>query len=576
MNVAAPRILSTGIETAFAAPSNPPVSKSSSSVPLPAAQAAWFPLLLGEIADSETGSQLAFPRGAAPESKATSALAAGASKKASAGKNRIARGATTSDPGQYPAASDPANVRTPSGWLAQDGTLSPRMALSGPFSETSGAGGDGGAGEASAALAGADGEVASSQAHATRAAANLGAVPADHASPSAGVEQPSKLTTERAGGSAVGAAELAAGASALEAQALDQPGAQAVEGVRAARREAGAVSNHPPSSSAIAAMSPDDRASEVASTQNRATQAASTVATGEADAAASLFARLAALSAGQTGEPELAANDSSGANLAVGAGSSGDGLAKQGALAFQAWLVPAPASDPQPAGQAVEAAGGASGDRPGSRSAGDADSAPASAIQPSRAGSTPQVGPVAHDLAMAAPVPSNPSAGAAAPQSAISRRDAAPAPPDLSAWTGAGSAPKPAAGGAAREIQLEVRDSDARVNLRLVERAGSVQVDVRTPDSHLASSLRDDLPALTARLEQTGLHAETWHDAPAAAAARTRVAEPASSAGFQSSQNQSRREGGGRDPRDGQPQEKRQPQNQPDSKEFSWLYTSLE
>jgi hypothetical protein len=143
-----------------------------------------------------------------------------------------------------------------------------------------------------------------------------------------------------------------------------------------------------------------------------------------------------------------------------------------------------------------------------------------------------------------------------------------PAPADLSAW----DPPKPGAGGAARAIQLELRDADARVNVRLVERAGSIEVDVRTPDSHLAGSLRDDLPALTARLEQTGLRAETWHDAPATA--RIRMAEPAASAGFQSSENQSRREGGGRGPRDGQPQEKRQNRTQTGSKEFSWLFMS--
>jgi hypothetical protein len=134
---------------------------------------------------------------------------------------------------------------------------------------------------------------------------------------------------------------------------------------------------------------------------------------------------------------------------------------------------------------------------------------------------------------------------------------------------------KSSAGGAAREIQLELRDDDARVNVRLVERAGSVQVDVRTPDTHLAGALRQDLPALTSRLEQTGLRAEAWHDAPASAAARIRTAEPSAGAGFQSSQNPSR-EGGGHHPRDGQPKEKQQKQNRPQSKEFSWLYTSLQ
>ncbi|MGB7762439.1 MAG: hypothetical protein WBL61_21575 [Bryobacteraceae bacterium] len=276
------------------------------------------------------------------------------------------------------------------------------------------------------------------------------------------------------------------------------------------------------------------------------------------------------------------ANDPNDPNTVSGASSGGDdSLAEPGILAFQAVFVPAPASGPQRAFQGPRGTGDADGGwnlgRSGFRSTRDADPGLAAAVPLGQAGGASRTEPAAHVLSMAAPVFSSADALTAVPQGTNQRHAAAPLPADLSAWDAAepANATKPAADVAAREIQLELRDADARVNVRLVERAGSVQVEVRTPDSHLAGSLRDDLPALTARLEQTGLRAETWHDAPAAAAARIRMAEPASNGGFQSSPNQSRREGGGRDPRDGQPQEKRQNQNQPESKEFSWLYTSL-
>ncbi len=311
------------------------------------------------------------------------------------------------------------------------------------------------------------------------------------------------------------------------------------------------------------------------------------------DSDAIAFARLVARSGSRSSEPHRA-ND--GSDIAADNASSsdssaqpaGDTVPQQGALAFQAVLVPATASDPlfvapkpQPAGDSnaqrfsSAANSGFSGSRANYRST--RDQAPGfAAAQPIQAGAT-QTGPVAHSLSVVAAAV--PSAGAVvALEGTKQGQTAAPPAADLSTQSGAepAFAPKPAAGGVAREIQLELRDADARVNVRLVERAGSVQVDVRTPDSHLAGALRDDLPALTARLEQTGLRAETWHDAPAVATARIRMAEPAASAGFQSSQNQSRQESGGRDPRDGQPQEKRQNQRQPESKEFSWLYTSLQ
>jgi hypothetical protein len=619
MSVAASRAPATGIETALAATSNAPVARTSGCAPASAAHAALFPDLFGQMVETETEEQSPSPPGAVPGSKAINALTARASGKPAGERNRTASAATPADLSQNPATPDPASARTNYPWLPQDGASSLTAALSGPFSETGDTGGNDAAGKAAGTLVGADGEAASGQTQPTRAA-GLKESPADATSPSACGEQPSNPITEATGGPVSPPAEsaLEAGMSAaagaqralelLDPQAAADGVAGAADGAggRAARREQAT----PASNSQVSASSPsttaasaDDRMSAAgwqpaAPTRNiaetrppepraaepaAAAQAACTVAVEGVDASASLFSRLAAPSEGGNLELDRVASDQSNSTAVGGAGPpSDDSLAEQGILAFQALLVPAPASDPQLAGQGTQEANdrsssqnptlgtgaGLSGGRSASPATSEQGPGLAVAAQPGQDGGTAQA------LFAATPVSSNAEAGAAAPPG-TSHQAASPISADLSAWDAVGPAPKPVAGGAAREIQLELRDADARVNVRLVERAGSVQVEVRTPDSHLAGSLRDDLPALAARLEQTGLRAETWHDAPAAAAARIKVAEPASSAGFQSSQNQSRREGGGRDPRDGQPQEKRQNQNQPESEEFSWLYTSL-
>jgi len=69
--------------------------------------------------------------------------------------------------------------------------------------------------------------------------------------------------------------------------------------------------------------------------------------------------------------------------------------------------------------------------------------------------------------------------------------------------------PKPAA--ATHDIKLEVSSGEQRVELHLVDRGGDVHVDVRTPDTHLAGELRENLPTLSSRLEQSGLRPEEWH-----------------------------------------------------------------
>jgi hypothetical protein len=71
--------------------------------------------------------------------------------------------------------------------------------------------------------------------------------------------------------------------------------------------------------------------------------------------------------------------------------------------------------------------------------------------------------------------------------------------------------PEPApAAGQARNFQFRVSEGGKRVDVRLTERGGEVHVSVRTPDAKLAGALREDLPVLSAKLEQSGFRAETW------------------------------------------------------------------
>ncbi len=127
---------------------------------------------------------------------------------------------------------------------------------------------------------------------------------------------------------------------------------------------------------------------------------------------------------------------------------------------------------------------------------------------------------------------------------------------------------------AVHDIRLQINGGDQRVDVRIVERGGDVHVAVRTPDANLAGTLREDLPSLSARLEQTGFHAETWHTG-SPAQERQPLIETAAGA---APQNQDNRSGHDR----GQQQDGRQPprqqQDQPrkeDRKDFAWLFTSL-
>ena len=74
----------------------------------------------------------------------------------------------------------------------------------------------------------------------------------------------------------------------------------------------------------------------------------------------------------------------------------------------------------------------------------------------------------------------------------------------------------------AQEITVRIAQPDLpAVDVHLLDRAGQVQVAVRTPDATLQSSLRQDLGSLVNSLERAGYHAETTSIAREAAPFKT-------------------------------------------------------
>jgi flagellar hook-length control protein FliK len=134
--------------------------------------------------------------------------------------------------------------------------------------------------------------------------------------------------------------------------------------------------------------------------------------------------------------------------------------------------------------------------------------------------------------------------------------------------------PKPV--GALRDIKLHVAGGPQRVEVRLTEHAGQVQVAVRTPDSHLAGTLRENLPTLSARLAENGYRTEAWH--PSAAAAEPRRAAEASQGNLAQDQQQRGRHDGqqsGEDPR--RPKVPEAPiERKQKGKDFAWLMSTLQ
>jgi hypothetical protein len=89
-----------------------------------------------------------------------------------------------------------------------------------------------------------------------------------------------------------------------------------------------------------------------------------------------------------------------------------------------------------------------------------------------------------------------------------------------------------------RSIDLKVAgDDNNQVDVRVSQRAGDVQVTVRTEDGNLAQSLRQHLPELSDRLSANGVTGEVWHPAAAQASTDTSSSSDSWSAGDPDSQS---------------------------------------
>jgi hypothetical protein len=135
----------------------------------------------------------------------------------------------------------------------------------------------------------------------------------------------------------------------------------------------------------------------------------------------------------------------------------------------------------------------------------------------------------------------------------------------------------PKASAPVREIRLALPGSEQRVEVKLTDRGGEVQVSVRTADGQLADRLRQNLPALTSRLAESGMRAETWHP-PASGSDRREFKEIPTAASSDSSDAQPRQDGRRQD-RESEPRQPRVLEQTDRSKEkgkdFTWLMSTL-
>ncbi len=177
--------------------------------------------------------------------------------------------------------------------------------------------------------------------------------------------------------------------------------------------------------------------------------------------------------------------------------------------------------------------------------------------------------PAASTNPMAAPIAVHTPVTHSAPAAPPSDAPSVAAEPALAA----DPAPAPAA---ATDIKIALNDNGQRVELRVTERAGDIHVAVRTPDSQLATALRDDLPALSTKLEQSGFHSDMWRPPASLSTGDARTVETASSGNAASDSHE---HPGGKQQQEN-PQENPRNQQQTlnrksDRKEFSWLFDTI-
>jgi hypothetical protein len=132
-----------------------------------------------------------------------------------------------------------------------------------------------------------------------------------------------------------------------------------------------------------------------------------------------------------------------------------------------------------------------------------------------------------------------------------------------------------------RDMKFELSGGQQRVEVRLSERAGEVKMTVRTADEPLANTLRENLPALNARLAESGFKSEAWHPAASSNNELRHAAESgARGASHDTNQDADPQRQQDREPPDGAAQRRpKSPQEavpqKEKGKEFSWLMSSL-
>jgi len=133
------------------------------------------------------------------------------------------------------------------------------------------------------------------------------------------------------------------------------------------------------------------------------------------------------------------------------------------------------------------------------------------------------------------------------------------------------STPAPQAPKTIHDITLELDSGSQRAAVRLTERGGELHVAVRTTDENLANGLRQQLPALSERLEQSGFRASSWHSG-----AGHRQGEDVAAA-FRQERNAPGGEGSPRDPQDGRQQRdgEREAHPRKQGKDFARFLSSL-
>ncbi len=93
---------------------------------------------------------------------------------------------------------------------------------------------------------------------------------------------------------------------------------------------------------------------------------------------------------------------------------------------------------------------------------------------------------------------------------------------------------------AVKQLSIQVgQGQQEKVELRVVERSGELQVAVRAANPELAQGLRQGLSDLVGQLEQSGYHADAWRPGATAGTAPAAAEKPQTQAGPQSNNQQS-------------------------------------